>query len=258
MDTRIALVSGGASGMGRAYALRMADAGIKVAVMDNSEPALLQLAQASENIHTFACDVSNLERVQQVVEDIKQQLGPIDRLAHCAAIMPAGPLPAQPVDSIQLVMQINYGGTVNVVRTVLDDMRDRNSGEIVIFGSLGGHLPVPDCGAYCATKAAVNCFTEILIEENRGSGVHIMLVCPPLVNTPLLEQATATGNPETVRYSIEKKRFASPDEMIDAVETGLRRKTEILFPNGEAKILAWLRRFSPRLMWKIMHAANRA
>jgi hypothetical protein len=61
-----------------------------------------------------------------------------------------------------------------------------------------------------------------------------------------------------VRYSIEKKRFASPDEMIDAVETGLRRKTEILFPNGEAKILAWLRRFSPRLMWKIMHAANRA
>jgi len=118
-------------------------------------------------------------------------------------------------------------------------------------------VPVPECGAYCASKSAVNAFTEILIEENRNSGVHIMLVCPSLVDTPLLEQATGTGNPTSVSYSIEHRRFAHPDSIIDAIENGLKKGKTVLYPNGEAKILAWLRRFSPGLVWKIIHASNR-
>jgi short-subunit dehydrogenase len=244
--------------MGRIYALRMAQAGTAVAVLDRSESAMTELAGESPNIHTYPCDVTNLEQVQHIIANVEQQLGPIERLVHCAAIMPAGTLAEQPTDSIHQLMAVNYGGTVNVVRTVLPAMQIRNNGEIVIFGSLGGYVPVPDCGAYCASKAAVNCFAEILIEENRDSDVHIMLVCPPLVDTPLLEQATATGNPKTVRDSIQNKRFATASAMIDAVEAGLRRKTAILYPNGEAKILAWLRRFSPRMVWRIIHAANKA
>ena len=255
---KVAVVSGGASGMGRVYALRMAQAGIAVAVLDRSESAMAQLAGESANIYTYPCDVTNIEQVQDIIANIEQQLGPIERLVHCAAIMPAGALAEQSTDSIHQLMAVNYGGTVNVVRSVLPAMHMRNNGEIVIFGSLGGDVPVPGCGAYCASKAAVNTFAEILIEETRDSGAHIMLVCPPLVDTPLLEQATATGNPKTVRDSIQNKRFATATAMIDAVEKGLHRKTAILYPNGEAKILAWLRRFSPRLVWKIVHAANKA
>ena len=103
----------------------------------------------------------------------------------------------------------------------------------------------------------MNTFTETLIEETRDSGVHIMLVCPSLVNTPLLDQATDTGNPTSVSYSIEHKRFAQPDTIIDAVEDGLKKRKTILYPNGEARVLAWLRRFSPGLVWKIIHASNR-
>jgi NADP-dependent 3-hydroxy acid dehydrogenase YdfG len=257
MAPQVAVVSGGASGMGRIYALRMARAGVRVAVLDHSEAGLTELANECGDITPYPCDVTDLERVKQTVEDIEQRLGPIDRLAHCAAIMPAGTLATQAVDSIHLLMSVNYGGTVNVVTTVLPGMQARNSGEIVVFGSLGGHVPVPECGAYCASKSAVNAFTEILIEENRGSDVHIMLVCPSLVNTPLLEQATDTGNPTSVRYSIEHKRFAQPDSIIDAIENGLKKRKAILYPNAEAKILAWLRRFSPGLMWKIIHASNK-
>jgi short-subunit dehydrogenase len=257
VNTQVAVVTGGASGMGRTYALRMAQAGIQVAVVDKTESALQQLAEESANIHTFHCDVTDLGQVQQTLGDIERHLGPIDRLAHCAAIMPAGTLVTHPIDSIHLVMSVNYGGTINVVTTVLKGMQGRRSGEIVVFGSVGGHVPVPECGAYCASKSAVNAFTEILIEENRGSGVHIMLVCPSLVDTPLLMQATDTGNPSSVSYSIENKRFAAPDTIIDAIEKGLRRKKTLLYPNEEARILAWLRRFSPRLVWKMIHASNK-
>ena len=243
--------------MGRVYTLRMAQAGITVAVLDRSEATLRKLAGESGNIHPYPCDVTDLDKVQQVIESIQQRLGPIDRLVHCAAIMPAGTLVTQAVDSIQLLMSVNYGGTVNVVNTVLPGMLARRSGEIVVLGSLGGHVPVPECGAYCASKSAVNAFTEILIEENRDSGVHIMLVCPSLVDTPLLDQATVTGNPTSVSYSIEHRRFAQPDTIIDAIENGLKKGKTVLYPNGEAKILAWLRRFSPSLVWKIIHASNR-
>lgn len=97
---------------------------------------------------------------------------------------------------------------------------------------------------------------EILAEENRTTAVQFMLVCPPLVNTPLLEQAMATAQPKTVSYSIEKQRYMTPDDIVDAVEKGLKNNVTILWPGMEAKILQWLRRFSPRLMWKIMHAAS--
>lgn len=256
MDVRVALVTGGASGMGRIYALRMARCGISVAVMDSSEAALLELSEECENIRAYPGDVSDLGNVQQVIEDIEQQQGPIDRLAHCAAIMPAGTLLSQPIDSIHRLMSVNYGGTVNVVTTVLQNMQARNCGEIVVFGSLGGHLPVPECGAYCASKSAVNTFTEILIEETRASSVQIMLVCPSLVNTPLLHQAANTGNPTAVRYSIENRRYAKPETIVDAIEDGLKKGKHILYPNTEAKILAWLRRFSPGLVWKVIHASN--
>lgn len=254
---KVAVVTGGASGMGRIYALRMAEQGYQVAIVDRTEQALDEVASLSENIHRFCCDVTQLEQVETVIQNVNDTLGPIHRLVHCAAIMPTGKLPEQPIEPIQQLMAVNYGGTVNMVKTVLSTMQTGAGGEIVIFGSLGGYVPVADCGAYCATKAAVNSFAETLIEETRGSNVHVMVICPPLVNTPLLQQATQTSNPKTIRYSIEHKRFADPEKIIDAVERGLLQKSEILFPGAEAKILHWLRRFSPKLVWRIINTANR-
>ena len=213
-------------------------------------------ALALSNVSTFNCDVTDLAQLQAVVNDIQLHHGPIDRLIHCAAIMPAGALSAMDATTTNNLMSVNYGGTVNVVQTVLADMLRRDRGEIIVFGSTGGAVPVPDCGAYCATKAATNVYIEILAEENRHSGVQFMLVCPPLVNTPLLVQAVSTGNPKTVADSLEKKRYMTPEQIVSAVECGLKRKTVILWPSTEAKLLQWFRRFSPRLVWRLIHAAN--
>jgi len=248
------LVTGGASGIGRAFVERMSRQAWRVCVVDLNESALAELA--SDKVTTFLCDVANLEQVKATVREIVAGFGHIDRLIHCAAIMPAGKLASMAAETTNLLMSVNYGGTVNVVQTVVQDMIARNSGELIVFGSSGGSVLVPDCGAYCASKAATNAYMEILAEENRQTGVQFMLVCPPLVNTPLLEQAMATAQPSMLRYSLEHKRYMTPDEIVDAVEIGLKKNVRILWPNMEAKILQWLRRFSPRLLWKIIHAAS--
>ncbi|MEM9255327.1 MAG: SDR family oxidoreductase [Pseudomonadota bacterium] len=251
---KTALVTGGASGIGRAFVEHLQKENWTVCVLDENRASLETLS--SPNVSTHACDVTDLGQIEATVESIRAQYGVIDRLIHCAAIMPAGKLATMNAATINHLTAVNYGGTVNVVQTVLADMLARDSGEIIVFGSAGGAVPVPDCGAYCATKAATNLYVEILAEENRRTGVQFMLVCPPLVNTPLLTQAVSTGNPKTVADSLEKERYMTPDQIVRAVERGLEQKTVILWPSTEAKVLQWFRRFSPRLVWRLIHAVN--
>lgn len=248
------VITGGASGIGRAFVSRLSKQGWHVCVVDSNGSALAEAI--SDNVSTFACDVANLEQVKATIRKIQEQQGAIDRLIHCAAIMPAGPLATMEAETTNHLMAVNYGGTVNVVQTILQNMLARDAGEIIVFGSTGGAVPVPQCGAYCASKAATNFYFEILAEENRSTGLQFMLVCPPLVNTPLLEQAMATAHPRTVSYSIKKERYMTANQIVDAVERGLSKKVKVLWPSSEAKILQWLRRFSPRLLWRLVHAAD--
>jgi len=258
MEPKVAVVTGGASGMGRIITLRMAKRGTKVAILDMNDEGLANTAKESANITAYKCDTSDLAQVKNVVEKITKELGAIDRLVQCAAIMPTAKLMDQPSELINKMMAINYGGTVNMTKTILPSMYERKTGEVVIFGSIAGSIPAPDIGAYAASKAATNMYGETLIEENRGRvGVHILLVQPPMVNTPLLKQATDNSNPKNIRDSIEKNRLADPNFIIDEIEKGLQEKVEILLPGAEAKILVWLRRFSPRLVWKLVHLSNK-
>jgi len=243
--------------MGRLFALRMAAQGIQVAVVDRDREALAAVSSESSNVHPVPCDVSSSDELGTAFTEIGSKLGAIDRLVTCAAIMPTSKLAEQEMLEIQRVMAVNYGGTVNAVQAVLPAMTRRRTGELIIFGSTGGSVLVPDCGAYCASKAATNVYSEVLLEETRGSGVHVMLVCAPLVDTPLLQQAVATSNPRIISDSIAKSRFADPNFIIDEVEKALIKRTEILIPGAEAKAVMWLRRMSPRLLWKIVLSANR-
>ena len=109
---KVALVTGGASGMGQLDALRLAKQGAKVAIMDLNDKGLQETAAQSPNIKPYRCDVSNLEEVRQVVAQIEQDLGPIDRLTHCAAIMPGQSIKDMPAELINKVMAINSALTV--------------------------------------------------------------------------------------------------------------------------------------------------
>ena len=257
MEPKVAVVTGGASGMGQIYARRMAKRGVKVAILDLNEETLESTANESENITAYKCDTTDLGMVEEVIEQIRLQLGSIDRLVQCAAIMPTAHIMDQPTALINKLMSINYGGTVNIVKTVLPEMLSRGAGELIVFGSIAGSVLAPEMGAYGASKAATNAFMEVLMEENRGSGVRIMLVCPPMVNTPLLQQATENSNPKNIRDSIEKGRLADPEKMIDEVEKGLVAGKDIVYTNTEAKVLMWLRRMSPRLLWRIIMLSNK-
>lgn len=251
LSCKVALVTGGASGMGRVIALRLANQGTKVAIFDLNDEGLASTAAESANITAYRCDIAKQEEVEQQVAQVVTDLGPIDRMVHAAALMPSRSLQHHAPEDIMRLTQVNYAGTLYMIHSVLGDMLARNSGELVIFGSIAGQALVPRLGAYCATKAAVNSYVECLINELAHTPLRIFLVCPPAVNTPLVDQTMEIDTPGSLIEAKKSGRLASPDSVVDAIDKGMEKNRNIIYP-GEARWLYLLHALAPKLWWKMV------
>ncbi len=244
---KVALVTGGGSGMGQRACERLALEGARVAALDINGEGLEKTATSSDRITTYRCDVTDSAAVDEVVARVGAELGPIDRTVAAAGIMPTDLLVDMPVETMFTIMDVNYKGVVNTVMATLPGMLERRRGDQIIFSSLTGFLPVMHFGAYCASKAAVKMFAEILAHENQESGLRFAIVCPPMVQTPLLAQVTS--NPKVMSEGDEPM---PADDVLDAIEDDLERGRLYVLP-GEAAKGARAARLIPGLIWKNMH-----
>lgn len=244
----VALVTGAASGMGRLSCRRLAAAGARVAAVDLNEEGLRETAGTGDAIRAYAQDVTDARGVEELVGRIESELGPVDRVMNAAAIMPTGFLLDQDTETIHRIMDINYGGIVNVTRAVLPSMLERGSGDVVNFASVAGWSPTLHFGAYNASKFAVVAYSEVLFHENRGKGVRICCVCPPPVETPLLQQAKSKP-----KMLDRMGKPIAPDEVLDAIEAGLEKGRLFVFPGRGTRFGVLMRRWFPGLVWRIVH-----
>ena len=246
---RIAFVTGGGRGMGQLAAWRLAERGYRVAAIDLNEEGLAQtVARGPERIHAFPADVTDAAGIAQTAKEVEAELGPIDRVMNAAGIARVGSILAQAPTEISRVMDVNYGGTVNVTLATLPGMLERGRGEFVIFASLAGWIPQAKMGAYCASKFAVVAFAETLWLENRDGGVTFACVCPPAVATPMLPDFFAL--PENQRKSMA----IPPATVIDEIERCLRKERFWVLPHASGKALWRLRRHMPKLLRRVVGA----
>ena len=253
MAGKVALVTGGASGMGRICALRLARQGARVAIFDLNEEGLAATAAEHDAILPFRCDISDRSDVEARVAEVGNTLGPVDHLVHAAALMPSHALVDHTVEKVEFLFQVNFFGTVYMIKALLPSMMERNSGTMVLFGSIAGWAFVPKMGVYCATKSAVNTYVECLQNETRASAVNIHLVCPPAVNTPLIEQTISTDTPGSILEARKSGRLADPEKIVDAVEKGIAKGKDIIYPQEARWLMLWKILF-PKLWWKtVLH-----
>lgn len=244
---KVAFVTGGASGMGRLAARRLAATGARVAAVDVNEEGLAETARGQDGIRAYAADVTDARAVAGLVERVESELGPIDRVMNAAAIMPTGRLLDQDVDLIRRIMDINYAGTVAVCQAALPRMLARGRGDLVNFASVAGWLPTLHFGAYNASKFAVVAYTEVLAHENAKQGVRFACVCPPPVATPLLEQAKSRPR------ILDEVPPIRPEAVLDAIERDLERGRLMVFPDRNAWASVFFRRLLPAVTWKQIH-----
>lgn len=244
---RTAVVTGASSGIGARAVQRLRAAGAQVVATDISD-TLLELYGGDEGVAPIVGDITGDGVAAAVAEEATTRFGTIDRLVHCAGIMPGGLVRDVDADAALRVMRINYGGTVRIVETVLPAMRAHGRGQIVVLGSLTGLVPTQRFAAYSASKAAVNTYVETLAREERSSGIQVLLAAPTAVKTPLLAQATGgPGFVQRLNGETSSALMIGPDDVLDAIERGLDRKKTVITPGGRAAYLA--RRMSPGLSW---------
>jgi short-subunit dehydrogenase len=252
MEIKNALITGAASGMGKISAKRLAADGTHVAAVDVNEENLNQLKQESNNISTFHCDLADANAVKEMVNEVHTQIGPIDRVTHAGAVMPMGRIQDLDSTSINNLMRINYEGTVNIVSNILPTMLENNSGQIILFGSIAGMCPLENMSAYCASKAAVNIFGEILAKEVKDTNIRVMVVCPAQTNTPLMRFVDETDAPNVINAAVEKGMLCDPEEVVDQIEKDLLTDKIICYPTKEAVYATRIRRFFPNYWWKLV------
>lgn len=250
-EKKIALVVGAASGMGRLAAQRWANAGGVVVAADIDEGGLKETAGGRDGFHTRRVDVVDRTEIDGLVQWVETEVGPIERVVNAAAIQPTCLLMDQDPDEIHRVMAVNYGGLVNVSLAALRPMLGRGRGVLINFASIAGWVPNMHFGAYDASKFATVAFTEVLWHENRGKGVQIHCVCPSVVDTPLLAQATS--NPKILHTGPAPMK---PGAVLDAIERAVKRRKFWVFPGAHTGAGWRLRRFLPSLLWWIDHRAE--
>ena len=191
---RVALVTGGASGIGAAVARRLAAEGAKVASFDLS-------AEGPEGLFAIAGDVSRSGDVASAVTQIERELGSIDVLV-CSAGVPGKSLPTIEVtdEEWRHVMGINADGVFYCNRVVIPGMVARGYGRIVNVASIAGKEGNPMAVAYSASKAAVIAMTKAMGKDLARTGVLVNCVAPAVIETPMLEGISQ----EHIDYMVER------------------------------------------------------
>jgi 3-oxoacyl-[acyl-carrier protein] reductase len=203
---RVALVTGGASGIGEAVAARLLAEGAAVASFDLH-------AEAPEGVLALAGDVSRSSDVVAAVEQVERELGPVDVLV-CSAGVPGASLATVEVtdDEWRLVLGINADGVFYCNRAVIPGMVERGYGRIVNVASIAGKEGNPMAAAYSASKAAVIALTKAIGKDVARTGVAVNCVAPAVIETPILEGITQ----EHIDYMVERipmGRMGRPDEV---------------------------------------------
>ena len=203
---RVALVTGGSSGIGAAAARRLLNEGARVASFDLD-------AEAPDGVLALAGDVARSADVETAVAQTHVQLGPIDVLV-CSAGVPGASLPTVDVtdEEWRRVMGINADGVFYCNRAVIPSMVERGYGRIVNVASIAGKEGNPMAGAYSASKAAVIAMTKAIGKDLAQTGVLVNCVAPAVVETPILDGITE----EHIGYMVERipmGRMGEPEEV---------------------------------------------
>lgn len=221
---RVAVVTGGARGIGRATAVALLREGAIVAIADIDLTLARQTASELAvlgRVAAFPVDVTKRADFEALVERVERELGPIDLLVNNAGIMALARF-LEPDDATEhKQMEINVFGVLNGMRAVIPRMLERRRGHIVNLASLAGRVGIPRAAAYSASKFAVIGATEAVRNELTGSGLEFTYVMPYLVKTELASGTRGFRWPPPVE----------PEEVASALVDGVKRsRVEVYVP----------------------------
>jgi len=225
-DWKLVWITGGGTGIGRSTALALSASGVSVIISGRTESALQSVSDESVARHhagriiPLVLDMTDLEAVKQAVTQMEDEHGELDLVLLCAGNHQSMPVGRFSAATCRELMEINYFGVMHALEALLPRMLARDKGVLGVVASVAGYRGLPTAAAYGGSKAALINACEALASELRATGVHLSLINPGFVRTPLTDK-----NPFPMPFLMEA------DDAAKAILRGLqRRQFEIAFP----------------------------
>ena len=208
LEGKVALVTGGARGIGRAICEAYAREGARVAVADRlAEDAQETAGVLGKQGMALTMDVTDRAAIEAGVAAVDDRWGGVDILVNNAGVFNMAPLGEVTPEDYRRQFDINVGGTIFACQAAVPSMRRRGGGAIVNFSSQAGRRGEPNITVYCATKAAVISVTQSLALELAPDGIRVNAIAPGVVDTPMWDQVDALFAKYEKREKGEKKRL---------------------------------------------------
>ena len=245
---KVVLITGASSGIGKATAIAFAREGAVTVLAARREETLRRVAEEIEGAGGKAfvapVDVSSPDQVRRMVADVVAEYGRIDILFNNAGTSMVGRIDGEDfVDNTRKMFEIDYLGTVHVLKEVLPVMKRQRSGHVMNMSSVVGRKAFPGFGGYSSVMYALSGLTEALRQELRGTGINVSVIHPALTQTPLLSAVNRVDMPPPFRNLTP----IPVEDVASAVLDGVHKKrlrTVVSFP---PKMLLLADAISPRL-----------
>jgi NAD(P)-dependent dehydrogenase (short-subunit alcohol dehydrogenase family) len=248
----VAVVTGGASGIGRGIATELARRGADVAIADVHEERLRETAEFLRSLGVRAvaacCDVTKDSDVEAFRDMVERELGPVDVLCNNAGVAVMGPPERVLMEDWEWILQVNVLGAVRGVRAFVPGMLDRRRGYLVNTSSIAGMWAYTwSMAPYITSKFAVFGLTEALARRLMPFGIGVSVLCPGSTTTNLGETARISGVPEAVLPAWRYLRSPDEDQSVTADDIGrmvadgilARRFAIFTHPGDEERFRTW-------------------
>jgi uncharacterized protein len=239
------LITGSSSGIGAAFARKLATLGRNVLLVARSEHKLVTLCNELGRIsgvraQYFVIDLREPGAGEQLFEETKKRQLEIDMLVNNAGFGSMNDFARLDLQSELKMVDLNVRSVVELTHRFLVPMRERKQGTIINVASTAGFQPVPYMATYAATKAFVLSFSEALWEENRTHGIHVMALCPGVTETNFFEASSMDRPP--------MRTIQTPEEVVDVALRGLARGRSNVISGWTNYLMIEAQRFVPRSM----------
>jgi len=259
------VITGAASGIGRALAVNLASRGASLALADRNSEGLAETAAAvtpaCSHLKTYDLDVSDRESVYRFADSVARDFGQVDVVINNAGVALSETVENMTYEDFEWVMNINFWGVVYGTKAFLPYLREAQEGCVVNLSSVFGLIGVPTQAAYNASKFAVRGFTEALRLELAGSSVHAICVHPGGIKTNIARNARfhtgLDGSLDRTRAVADFDRIArtSPEQAAETIVQAIRRNRERVLIGNDARVIDWVQRLLPDSYTRLLKSA---